>query len=93
MKSSVLIALVGAMFWALAAMPANAQATRTFVSGTGDDANPCSRIAPCLTFAMTLPKTAVGGEIDCLDPGEFDEGWSGTSFSTLVISQVDHHRL
>jgi Right handed beta helix region len=51
--------------------PAHAQATRTFVSGTGDDANPCSRTAPCKTFAGAISKTATSGEIDCLDPGGF----------------------
>src|SRR5258707_870933 len=50
---------------------ANAQASRTWVSGVGDDANPCSRTAPCKTFAGAISKTAVGGEIDCLDPGGF----------------------
>jgi hypothetical protein len=53
------------------AAPAHAQATRTWVSGTGDDANPCSRTAPCKTFAGAQPKTATGGQIDCLDPGGF----------------------
>ena len=51
--------------------PAAAQATRTWVSGVGDDANPCSRTAPCKTFAGAISKTAAGGEIDCLDPGGF----------------------
>src|SRR3954453_21738595 len=51
--------------------PANAQATRTWVSGVGDDANPCSRTAPCKTFAGAISKTAGGGEINCLDPGGF----------------------
>src|SRR5438552_12482981 len=51
--------------------PAQAQATRTWVSGVGDDANPCSRTAPCKTFAGAISKTASGGEIDCLDPGGF----------------------
>jgi hypothetical protein len=50
---------------------ANAQATRTWISGVGDDANPCSRTAPCKTFAGAISKTATGGEIDCLDPGGF----------------------
>ena len=50
---------------------AQAQATRTWVSGVGDDANPCSRTAPCKTFAGAIPKTAPGGEIDALDPGGF----------------------
>jgi hypothetical protein len=47
------------------------QATRTWVSGVGDDVNPCSRTAPCKTFAGAISKTAVGGEIDVLDPGGF----------------------
>jgi hypothetical protein len=50
---------------------ASAQATRTWVSGVGDDANPCSRTAPCKTFAGAISKTAAGGEIDCLDSGGF----------------------
>lgn len=50
---------------------AHAQATRTWVSGVGDDANPCSRTAPCKTFAGAISKTAAGGEIDVLDPGGF----------------------
>ncbi len=49
----------------------NAQATRTWVSGVGDDANPCSRTAPCKTFAGAISKTAAGGEISVLDPGGF----------------------
>src|SRR5712692_4155299 len=49
----------------------SAQASRTWVSGVGDDANPCSRTAPCKTFAGAISKTAVGGEIDALDPGGF----------------------
>jgi hypothetical protein len=50
---------------------AQAQATRTWVSGVGDDANPCSRTAPCKTFAGAISKTAASGEIDALDPGGF----------------------
>jgi hypothetical protein len=50
---------------------ANAQATRTWVSGVGDDANPCSRTAPCKTFAGAISKTSAAGEINCLDPGGF----------------------
>jgi hypothetical protein len=50
---------------------AQAQASRTWVSGVGDDANPCSRTAPCKTFAGAISKTAAGGEIDALDPGGF----------------------
>lgn len=50
---------------------AEAQATRTWVSGVGDDANPCSRTAPCKTFAGAISKTAPKGSIDVLDPGGF----------------------
>src|SRR5215471_10914744 len=50
---------------------AQAQAPRTWVSGVGDDANPCSRTAPCKTFAGAISKTAPAGEIDVLDPGGF----------------------
>jgi Right handed beta helix region len=50
---------------------ASAQATRTWVSGVGDDANPCSRTAPCKTFAGAISKTAAGGEINIIDPGGF----------------------
>jgi hypothetical protein len=55
------------------ALPASAaaQATRTWVSGVGDDANPCSRTAPCKTWAGAITKTAQGGEIDALDAGGF----------------------
>ena len=48
-----------------------AQATRTWVSGVGDDANPCSRTAPCKTLAGAISKTAAAGEINILDPGGF----------------------
>jgi len=50
---------------------AQAQASRTWVSGVGDDANPCSRTAPCKTWAGAISKTAACGEIDALDPGGF----------------------
>ena len=61
----------------------NAQATRTWVSGVGDDANPCSRTAPCKTFAGAISKTAAGGEINALDPG-------GYGVQRLVGNVVDH---
>ena len=53
------------------AATAAAQATRTWVSGVGDDANPCSRTAPCKTFAGAISKTAAGGEINATDPAGF----------------------
>ena len=51
--------------------PAQAQATRTWVSGVGDDVNPCSRTAPCKTFPGAISKTATSGEINCLDSAGF----------------------
>jgi len=63
--------LGGILAIAVNVMPAQAQATRTWVSGVGDDANPCSRTAPCKTFPGAISKTATGGEINCLDPGGF----------------------
>ena len=65
------------------AVPAMAQATRTWVSGVGDDANPRSRTAPCKTFAGAIPKTASGGEINVPDPGGF-----GTVTVTLRSDHV-----
>jgi hypothetical protein len=66
------LAVAGALLvGGLQAAPAQAQATRTWVSGVGDDVNPCSRTAPCKTFAGAISKTAAGGEINCLDPGGF----------------------
>lgn len=53
------------------ASPAFGQATRTWVSGVGDDVNPCSRTAPCKTWAGAISKTFIGGEINALDPGGF----------------------
>jgi hypothetical protein len=72
MKKFVLsIVIVAVQLLSLASVPAHAQATRTWVSGVGDDANPCSRTAPCKTFAGAISKTAAGGEISVLDPGGF----------------------
>ena len=62
--------LVTLMFLAMTTM-AYGQATRTWVSGVGDDVNPCSRTAPCKTFAGAISKTAKDGEISVLDPGGF----------------------
>ena len=64
-----LVLILGLLF--IASAIANAQATRTWVSGVGDDVNPCSRTAPCKTFAGAISKTATNGEINCLDPGGF----------------------
>lgn len=65
------IALATLAMVVVAPVAAHAQATRTWVSGVGDDANPCSRTAPCKTFAGAISKTAAAGEINTLDPGGF----------------------
>jgi hypothetical protein len=65
--SALAIAMVTLAF----ASMAQAQATRTWVSGVGDDVNPCSRTAPCKTYAGAISKTAKDGEISTLDPGGF----------------------
>ncbi|MGZ8305875.1 MAG: hypothetical protein ACXWU6_04665, partial [Allosphingosinicella sp.] len=70
-KRIVMLALATSGMMVGYATPAAAQATRTWVSGVGDDVNPCSRTAPCKTFAGAISKTAAGGEINCLDPGGF----------------------
>ncbi len=70
-KKLLLLAALGLISAVLPGSPASAQATRTWVSGVGDDANPCSRTAPCKTWAGAISKTAPGGEIDAFDPGGF----------------------
>lgn len=71
-KIALALAILGTtLTTALYTAPAHAQATRTWVSGVGDDANPCSRTAPCKTWAGAISKTVAGGEIDALDPGGF----------------------
>jgi hypothetical protein len=71
MKRSIVRIALFAFFFVAGATPSFAQATRTWVSGVGDDANPCSRTAPCKTFAGAISKTAAGGEINAIDPGGF----------------------
>jgi len=78
------------------ATAAQAQATRTWVSGVGDDVNPCSRTAPCKTFAGAISKTANNGEIDALDPGGFGtititknitiDGTTGAGFGSILAA-------
>jgi hypothetical protein len=70
-KKLLLLAALGMTAAVLPGSQAHAQATRTWVSGVGDDANPCSRTAPCKTWAGAISKTSPGGEIDALDPGGF----------------------
>jgi hypothetical protein len=82
-----------------AASTAQAQATRTWVSAVGDDVNPCSRTAPCKTFAGAISKTAAGGEISTLDPGGYGsltitksltvDGGTGQGWASVLASFVN----
>src|SRR6266571_5141606 len=89
MKKLVLsLAIAGtALVPLLCSAPAHAQASRTWVSGVGDDVNPCSRTAPCKTFAGAISKTAAGGEINCLDPG----GFGGVTITKSIT--IDCHEI
>ena len=85
------------VFTFMLALASIAQAqTRTWVSGVGDDLNPCSRTAPCKTFAGAISKTSANGEIDCLDPGGFGtvtitksitiDGTTGAGFGSILAA-------
>jgi hypothetical protein len=80
-----LILSVAVLGMYLVGSPAYAQATRTWVSGVGDDVNPCSRTAPCKTFAGAISKTAAGGEINVVDPGGY--GAVSITKSLSIIAQ------
>jgi hypothetical protein len=92
--SVTLKALTCAIFITALSAAAQAQATRTWVSGVGDDLNPCSRTAPCKTYAGAISKTAVHGEISTLDPGGYGtvtitksitiEGTQGQGYGSIL---------
>jgi hypothetical protein len=94
--STTIKALTCALFILALSSLANAQATRTWVSGVGDDLNPCSRTAPCKTYAGAISKTATNGEISTLDPGGFGavtitksitiEGTQGQGYGSILHS-------
>jgi hypothetical protein len=87
MRSIVfLFSLIFAALLTFATTPASAQATRTWVSGVGDDANPCSRTAPCKTFAGAISKTIANGEINVLDPG----GFGAVTITKSITIRSDH---
>jgi hypothetical protein len=85
-RFGLLVLTIGFLIPFLASAPANAQATRTWVSGVGDDANPCSRTAPCKTFAGAISKTAAFGEINVLDPG----GFGAVTITKSISIRSDH---
>jgi len=94
--STTVKAMTFALFILALSSIANAQATRTWVSGVGDDLNPCSRTAPCKTYAGAISKTATNGEISTLDPGGFGavtitksitiEGTQGQGYGSILHS-------
>src|SRR4026208_1825639 len=97
LKSTLKITTLFVFVFAFASM-AEAQATRTWVSGVGDDVNPCSRTAPCKTYAGAISKTAVNGDISTLDPGGLGavtitksitiEGTEGAGYGSILNSST-----
>ena len=97
--SKLLRALFFAILVAGFSSGAYAQATRTWVSGVGDDVNPCSRTAPCKTYAGAISKTATGGEISVLDPGGYGaltitkaitvDGGSGAGWGSTLFASTN----
>ena len=97
-RFTIKVLAIAIFTFALASL-AQAQASRTWVSGVGDDANPCSRTAPCKTFAGAISKTIAGGEIDVLDPGGFGavtitksltiDGTHGGGFGSVLASSTN----
>lgn len=83
-RIALLAVLTGFFLPFLASAPAHAQ-TRTWVSGVGDDVNPCSRTAPCKTFAGAISKTAAGGEINCMDAG----GYGAVTITKAITISCD----
>ena len=83
MRTSALSAtfLATMLLLLLNAAPAHAQLTRTWVSAGGDDTNACDRTAPCRTFAGAILKTAINGEIQCVDAGNFGAVTIGKSLT------------
>ncbi len=86
-KSRFTLTVLAMMAFGLFAFSSAQAQSRTWVSGVGDDLNPCSRTAPCKTFAGAINKTAMNGEINCLDPGAF-----GAVTITKSI-QIDCHEV
>jgi hypothetical protein len=84
-RPSALLAVLGLTCLPLLGAGAAQAQTLTWVSGLGDDANPCSRAAPCKTFQGAVTKTAAGGEVDCLDSGSFG---STTSIPLVITKSI-----
>lgn len=88
MKNPRILYAAAVAAFVLTSSVAQAQATRTWVSGVGDDANPCSRTAPCKTFAGAISKTAAAGTINVLDPGGFGGVTITKSISIEAVGDI-----
>jgi hypothetical protein len=87
MKTSGAFAVASAIILAICAVPADAaMLNRTYVSNSGNDANPCTLTSPCASFQAALNTTAAGGEVDCLNTGDFGN-YEGSGNIGIVISQ------
>src|ERR1043166_321872 len=86
-RITLLASILGFAIPLLATASAQAQ-TRAWVSGVGDDLNPCSRTAPCKTFAGAISKTATLGEINCLDSAGFGAVTIGKSITIRCIGVI-----
>jgi hypothetical protein len=73
-RISSLLALSAMLFvcpLASSAVQAQGTLTRTFVSSTGVDSNPCTTAQPCATFAAAYAAVASNGIVAALDPGKY----------------------
>jgi Right handed beta helix region len=59
-------------------------AQRTFVSGTGSDANACSVTAPCRTFQRGIDTADAGGEVVVLDSAGYGSMTINKSVQVIV---------
>ena len=85
LTSLLILALTGLVFTVSMPTPAEALIPRSWVSGAGDDANPCTRLSPCATLAHALSVTVSGGEVDCVDAGDFGEFQPVTITTSITI--------
>jgi hypothetical protein len=81
-------AVAGASMMALACDSAWALSQRTFVASDGNDANPCSRIAPCRAFSAAMVQTSSGGEVVVLDSAGYGPVTINKSVSIIAPEGV-----
>jgi hypothetical protein len=85
-RFAFLLAVIGMLCPAVLVAPAEATSARTFVSGSGNDGNPCTRALPCLTFAGALAQTSPRGEVNCIDAGAY--GTVTISFAVTISCEA-----